>query len=560
MPKIKAVIFDLDDTLFDCTGQLVEQARKRAARAFVESGLPLTEQQAYKLQIETIKKFGDKGDVFERILEKFPVYNKSAVLEKVLHEYNSDNVPKIFLFPEAKSLLRELKSKGIKTGIVTSGLPSRQMKKIRLLGLEKIVDFVIVHDAEKGTSKENCFVQALRKLSAKPQEAVSVGDRVFSEIKISNRLGTHTVQMLHGRFKDTKPKSDMEEADYKIKKLSELPGIIQKIENAKNNEPKIVLVGGGSGTSIMLSGLKKFTPNLTAIVTVTDTGRTTGIIRKELGIAGTGDIRNCLVALSENGLLGELFSYRFESGQWKGYSFGNIFLAALAKTTGSYKKALAEAGRILAIKGKVLPATLDNVHICVELEDGTIIEEEDKIVARDNDVSGRSPIKKAFLKPANAKALPDAIKAIREADAIIIGPGCLFTSIIPNLLVKGLSQAVKKSSAKKIYICNIMTQQGQTDNYPASMHVKKIEECLGKNALDFAIINSEKPEKKFLAAYEKENAFFVKPDVNEIKKLVVKAVSAKILQKGREKKQGENRREYLRHDAGKIAKVIMKII
>ena len=561
MAKIKAVIFDLDDTLFDCSGQLVEEARKRAAKAFVECGLPLTEKQAYGLQLEIIKKFGEKIGVFEKILEKFSAKNRDELLERVLKAYNSDEVPQISLLPGALPLLNELKKSGIKTAIVTSGSYGRQMKKIEILGLKKLVDAIIVHDIEKDVSREDCLIHALGKLNEKPEKAVSVGDRIFSEIKLSNRIGMHTVQLLHGRFKNIKPKSDLEEPDFRIKKLSELTSIIEKIEVGKNAQQKIVLIGGGSGTSILLEGLKKFTPHLTAIVTVTDTGRTTGIIRKELGVIGTGDIRNCLIALSEeNGFLKNLFNYRFGEGSWKGYSFGNIFLAALAKTSGSYKNAIREASRVLAIKGRVLPATLSNAHICVELEDSTIIEEEDNIVARGKDASKRSPVKKAFLKPGNAAALPEAINAIKEADAIIIGPGSLFTSIVSNLLVRGIIGAIKKSRAKKIYVCNIMTQQGQTDNYTASMHVERIQEYLGKNVLDFAIINTEKPPRKFLEVYEKENAFFVYPDRKELRQLNPKPVFVRVLQENPVKKQGENRREYLRHDSGKIAEAIMKFI
>ncbi len=526
-----------------------------------KQGFQFRKKKAFELQLQIAKRFGEKADIFEKVLEKFDIEDKLEIKEKVLRAYNSDDVSGITLFPEAEGLLKELKERKIKTAIVTSGLYSRQTKKIEILGLEKMVDFIIIHNIEKEGSKDESFKRTIRKLKAKPENIVSIGDRVFSEIKISNTLGMHTVQFLHGRYKKIKPKGDLEEPDFKIKNLSELTGIIKKIEFGKKPYPSIVLIGGGSGTSILLQGLKKYTPNLTAIVTVTDTGRTTGMIRKELGIMGTGDIRNCLTALSkENGLLKNLFDYRFEEGSWKGYAFGNIFLAALAKTTGSYKEALREASRILAIRGRVLPATLTDTHICVELEDGTIIEEEDNIVARDEDVSKRSPIKKAFLKPESASALPEAIESIKQADAIIIGPGCLYTSLIPNLLVKDLAKAVRESKARKIYICNIMTQQGQTDNYPASMHVKKIEECIGKDVLDYVIFNTEVPARRFLEAYEKENAFFVEVDKEQIKNMKLKPVYVKALQKDPQKKAGVNKRDYLRHDSKKIAKAILKLL
>jgi len=561
MPKIKAVVFDLDDTLYDSTSQLVKEARKRVAREFVRAKLPLSPEQAYNVQLEIIKKYGENIDVFEKVLEKYNVKNRKKVKERVLRAYNSDDVSAIKLYSDVIPLLQELKKRKIKTAIVTSGLFNRQKKKISILGLNGFVDQVIIHDIERDSSKMNSMRKALKKLNLSPEQILSVGDKVFSEIKISNDLGMHTVQFLHRRYKKVKPKTAMEEPDYKIKKLSELTEKIDLIEKARNAFPKIVLIGGGSGTSIILKGLKKHTPNLTAIVTVTDTGRTTGEIRKHLGVIGTGDIRNCLIALSEEeGVLKNLFNYRFEEGKWKGYSFGNFFLAALAKQTGSFQKALFEASKILAIKGKVFPATLDKTHICVELENGKIIEQEDKIISRNEDISSRSPIKKAFLKPSNINPLPEAIKEIREADAIIIGPGGLFTSIIPNLLIKKIASEINKSTAKKIFICNIMTQQGQTDKYTASMHVKKILEQVGKNSLDYALINVEKPEKKFLSLYEKENAFLVEIDKQELNSLSVKPVFVKTLQTETEKIGEPNRREYLRHDPQKIAKELFKII
>jgi uncharacterized cofD-like protein len=563
MPKIKAVIFDLDDTLYDATSQLIDVARKRVAKKFVELGVPLSEQELIDLQVSIFNQYGGKADIFEHIIDQFDLPHKHTTKKEILKVYSEDTIPPIIPFPETIPLLKELKKNNIKIGIVTTGRYTRQMNIIDMIGIKKYIDEIVVHNVEEGGTKKDSFLHILSRLKIKPENVVSVGDKIYSEIKVSNILGMHTVQFVHGRFKDVKPKLPTEYPDFKVGLLSELIVIIKRIESGKKGRPTIVLIGGGSGTSLIIRGLKQYTPNLTAIVTVTDTGRTTGMIRKELGVAGTGDLRNCLIALSEDkGKMKELFDYRFEKGSMKGYSFGNLFLASLAKTTGSLKKALAETRKILKIKGQVLPVTLDQTHICVELEDGRIVEQEDNIVARhDPDVSKRSPVKRAFLKPGNVKALPEAVQAIKNADAIVFDPGCLFTSLISNLLVKDIKEAIVNSPAPKVYVCNIMTQQGQTDGYTASDHIKQIERYTAQGILDFAIFNTEIPEKKFLYAYEKEHAYLVKNDMDEIEKLSLKPVFADVLQARPQMDETDfgnaPRRDYLRHNPEKIGKVIM---
>jgi uncharacterized cofD-like protein len=509
--------------------------------------------------LRLIEKYGEKTDVFQRIIDKFNIPNPNEAKMEVIKVYNSDDVPKITLFPEVIPLLKKLKEKKIKTAIVTSGLFGRQTKKIEILNLKNFVDHIIIHDVEKDASKENALKLALKKMNSKPNEVISVGDKIRSEIKISNSIGLRTVRLLHGRFRNDKPTFDLEEADYSISNISEISKILTKIE--KKSFPNIVVVGGGTGTSILLRGLKKLTPNLTAVVAVTDWGRTTGLIRNDFGLMGTGDIRNCLSSLSnENGLMSDLFNYRFKRGAWKDFGFGNIFLAALAETTGSYQKALAETSKILAIKGQVLPATFDSTNICVKLENGKIIEKEVNISSRGNIHHKRSPIKKAFLKPANVKPLPEVLKAIKEADVIVIGPGGLFTSVISNLLIKDLSKSIKNSKAKKIFVSNIMTQQGQTDNYSSSKHVQKILDYLNMKKIDYAIFNTKIPDKNFLKAYEKEHAFIVKNDKDKISQLVKNPIYINIIQKNPKKQKGENRLEYLRHDPDKIAQAIINIL
>ena len=286
------------------------------------------------------------------------------------------------------------------------------------------------------------------------------------------------------------------------------------------NLSKIVCIGGGTGQAQLLLGLKKYPCELTAVVTVTDTGRSSGRIRKEMGVLPPGDIRNCLIALSDSEkLLQDLFQYRFEKDPLKGHNLGNLFIAALSKVTGSFEKSIQETSKILSIKGKVLPSTLDNTDICALLSGGAV---------RKGEVAVRGlnkpAIKKVFLRPRNAKPAPETIEAIYNADLIVIGPGSLYPSVITNLLIKGLRDAVIKSQAKKVYLCNIMTQPGQTDGYSVEGHIEAITKYLGRNVLDYVIINKTNPPQKILAAYKKNNAFLLKPPlVKNLKKYKFKS-------------------------------------
>src|ERR1035437_8639171 len=234
---------------------------------------------------------------------------------------------------------------------------------------------------------------------------------------------------------------------------------------------------------VVLSGLKKYNVELAAIITMMDSGGSSGKLRDELGVLPPGDVRQCLVALAKSSkLLREMFNYRFDEGGLKGHTFGNIFLSTLTTTTGSMKMAIEEVGKILRIQGRVIPVTYNKSDLCIELEDGSIIEGEthiDEVESREQ----RARIIRAFLKP-EAKANPDAIEAIKDADAIIIGPGDLYTSIIPNLLVKGIQPAIKASKGKKIYVLNLMTKYGQTTRHTAKDHVKDLEQYVGDDQLD----------------------------------------------------------------------------
>ena len=326
------------------------------------------------------------------------------------------------------------------------------------------------------------------------------------------------------------------------------------------NNLKVVAIGGGTGLPTIVEGLIKYTDDLTMIVTVTDSGRSSGILRKELEVLPPGDIRNCLIALSNSDkLMKDLFQYRFDNGSLNGHNFGNLFIAALTKLTGSFEKGLEEAAKILKLKGKVLPSTFDDVHICAELEDGRIIEEENNIIDRDNeDVHLRSPIKRVFLKP-EAKANNAALQEIREADLIILCPGSLFTSVISNLLVKGISKAINESRAKKVYLCNIMTQVSQTHEYKTSDHVRNIIKYL-EGDLDYVLLNTKMPDERLIDAYRLENAEIVENDLEELDNMGVKILSGDFLDEFSEKKLLWEKKDLLRHDPDKIARVLVGLV
>lgn len=251
----------------------------------------------------------------------------------------------------------------------------------------------------------------------------------------------------------------------------------------------VVTIGGGTGLSHLLRGLKLHDVDITAIVTVADDGGSTGRIRREYDIPAPGDIRNCIVALADDeSLVSELFQYRFDrdGSALKGHSLGNLFITALSQVTGSFEQAVLEFGKVVNIRGRVMPSTLENIDLCAELVDGSIVHGESKI-------SGdMAPIKKVYLAPDNPDAYPPALDAILNADLIILGPGSLYTSVIPNLLVNGVVDAIKWSRGTTVYACNVATQRGETDHFTATDHIKAVVEYLGRGNLDYAVVNSNR--------------------------------------------------------------------
>jgi uncharacterized cofD-like protein len=310
--------------------------------------------------------------------------------------------------------------------------------------------------------------------------------------------------------------------------------------------PKIVAIGGGTGLSTLLRGLKRYSANITAIVTVADDGGSSGRLRREIGVLPPGDIRNCIAALAdEEKLLTELFQYRFTAGDGlNGHSFGNLFLTAMSEITGDLEQAIGASSEVLAIRGKVLPATLTDVSLWAKLEDGRIIEGESNIP------EAKGKISSIGCFPPNPPALPAVIEAISNADFIIIGPGSLYTSVIPNLLVPEIREAIAKTKVPRIYICNIMTQPGETDGYSVSDHIRAIDQVCGKRLFEAVICHQRSPSSQTLQRYAKEGSHPVFLDREDVSKLGRRVVLGNVMD--------EDEKGHVRHDPLRLASVLLR--
>jgi len=312
----------------------------------------------------------------------------------------------------------------------------------------------------------------------------------------------------------------------------------------------IVTVGGGTGTFTLLRGLKKYPVRLTAVVSMADDGGSTGALRDQYGVLPPGDIRRALVALSESSRgLRELFAFRFSKGDFHNHTFGNLFLAALEKITGSFSEAIDEASRILNVRGEVVPVTLDNVRLSARLADGHIIRGEHNIDVPKKGFSG-APIKEVWLSP-KAKINPKAAKALRSADIIIIGPGDMYTSIIPNLLVSGVSQAIRRSKAKKVYVGSLMTKFGETHSFSAPDFISEIERYVGEGTLDVAVFNKKRPSPTALRRYAAKRSKFVDPSALSRSSKKPRVLLADLLKE-------EN--FLVRHDEKKLARLLVSLL
>ncbi len=313
------------------------------------------------------------------------------------------------------------------------------------------------------------------------------------------------------------------------------------------NGPKIVVIGGGTGLSTMLRGLKNYTNNITAIVTVGDDGGGSGMLREDLGMLPPGDIRNCILALADTEpVMEELLKYRFKEGTLKGQNFGNLFLAAMDGISNNFEDAVQKMSSVLAVTGKVLPVTLDDMKLIAELQNGNRVIGESKIP--EEAIKQKSKIKKLYINPKKTTPLQDALDSIIEADAIVIGPGSLYTSIIPNLLVNNIVSTIEKSDAIKIYISNVMTQPGESDNFTVYDHINALIEHSSIGCVDYVIANNGDISHEVMERYAEGNSELVKLDKEKIEKLGITVIEENLVkvQKG-----------YVKHNTDYLAEIIM---
>ena len=328
---------------------------------------------------------------------------------------------------------------------------------------------------------------------------------------------------------------------------------IRRAESIVRGGPRIVVIGGGTGISVILRGLKKISSNISAVVTMTDDGGASGVIRDELGILPPGDVRNCIMALADNeAIMESLFQYRFQEGRLEGQNVGNLVIAALADLYGDFEMAVNKLQEVLRIKGRVIPVTSDNAVLCARLEDGTVVKGESLIPEMVQKTG--SPIEKVFLEPENTDALPAARRAIRDADLIILGPGSLFSSIIPNLLVRGIREAIRDASGMKLLICNVMTQSGETDNYSVSDFADAVEQYLGEGVLEYMLINDHICSSEEIAPYLATGCrqmLATKEDRNLLRSRGIVPIESNMIHTG----DG-----VIRHDAERITNVVSSLV
>lgn len=328
--------------------------------------------------------------------------------------------------------------------------------------------------------------------------------------------------------------------------------------NNISNQPNIVVIGGGTGSYTVLSGIKKYTDNITALVNMSDDGGSTGVLRDELGVLPAGDIRQCLVALSETEKVRDLFTYRFNEGSFKGHSFGNIFISTVEKMTDSFEKAVELASELLNIKGRVMPITLDKVSLIATTEDGGKIKGENKI----------GSVKLSSLRPNLSYDVPARVhkpakEAILSADVVVIAPGNLNGSIGPALIVKGVGDALEKTKAKVVVVSNLVTKPGQTEDFTVIDHVSEIERFAGANFVDYVVYNTDEPTKQMKDTYVRDGEYMLEFDLEELDNQKYRAVGLPLIDKTPIKLDEHDKishvRSLIRHDKDALAREVMKI-
>ena len=333
---------------------------------------------------------------------------------------------------------------------------------------------------------------------------------------------------------------------YRFARATGEPGVAGLRSDARlARGPRIVAIGGGTGLSVLLSGLKRHSSNLTAVVTVADDGGSSGLLRSSLGMLPPGDIRSCLVALADDeSLMSRLFQYRFpQDGGLQGHSFGNLFVAALAGVTGDFERAVQESTAVLKVRGRVLPATLESVTLHAELQGGERVAGESSITASD-----RLPLR-VWLAPGRPRALPQALEAIAAADLVVLGPGSLYTSIVPNLLIPDMRAALERTRARVVYVCNVMTQPGETDGHSAADHLRVLCRHGATGLVDDVLVNDTPVSDELAAVYRADGASPVVADDQELIALGVRVVHARLARES----------DFFRHDSARLADAVVRL-
>jgi uncharacterized cofD-like protein len=326
------------------------------------------------------------------------------------------------------------------------------------------------------------------------------------------------------------------------------------------NDVKIAVIGGGTGSFMLLSALKEHTKQLAAIVNMVDDGGSTGVLRDELGTLPPGDVRKCLIALSDSPKIRDLFSYRFEEGTFGGHSFGNILLTALEKMTGSFSEAVETASEILRVNGMVIPATLDNIRLKMEWLGVSTILHGERVI--DADYFKYDPRRATLSLVPLATANPTALAAIEQADIVVISPGDLYTSLGPLLIIDGIAESLKKTKAMRVYVSNLVTKHGQTTEFTVSDHADEIERFVGAPFLDYVLYNEQIPTKEVAERYEKESAFLVEIDKNKLAKAKYKSIPGNFLGEMAQSDKSDTlpaTRQLIRHDANAVASALITL-
>lgn len=635
MKNTRAVIFDLDGTLFDLA-PLVRAARNRVATLLNSAGFFASTSYALKRINELEERHGpyyssspyyfaffdiaksiyrEKPDRCAAFLRTYghdvgdPIEQLVAVLEE---SYNAEDVENISPYPDAIQTLEELKAAGCQTYLMSIGRPGRQQNKIDRLGIAPLFDRII---NEGPPSHIYWFNEILSDGGYTPDEVVIVGDRAQDEIRSGNRLGLTTIWLRRGRYGEVDP-GEGDRPDYEVGFLSQVSTLVHLARAGKDREHfKTVVIGGGTGLPTVLRGIRTFDEKPTAIVAVTDTGASSGRIRWNLGVQPPGDIRNALTALADPDLVSpglfRVFQHRFPNdeaaaGIFKNDHIGNFLVAALTQQLGNFQHAIQTASEMLHVRGTILPASIDNVDLCAELENGEhrytewMVRKPDKpplkraylvsnaellaeldrkggsIRRVEDPVSGQVEIhgnEGAPFAPSSKslQAPEEAVATIQEADLVILGPGSLYTSVITNLLVPGIRKALRsRSTGKTCYVCNITTQPGQSDGFKASDHAKAISSHLEKATIrdvfdcilvqDTAVFESEKGKAwaPLLKRYEEDEKVLVQADEAELDR-IADWTRADFVEEFSPDVMGRGVGDFISHDSNKVADALCRV-